>query len=105
MRQLGASRHPGFDAAIPLAPRQQHPGRGDQPRRFGLGGPMTTPEQKICENCAHWDSSCQSSLVEADITGQCRARAPGFDDRTGLAVWPFTETCDWCGDFKKAEAP
>lgn len=65
---------------------------------------LPNPAQIICENCKHWDTS--STLATDDgsgeDTGMCRARAPGFDDRTGKAVWPFTETCDWCGDFKEA---
>jgi hypothetical protein len=51
-----------------------------------------------CERCLFWDSSA-SADVDYD-TGQCRRMPPGFDDRTSLAVWPFTEDTDWCGEFK-----
>lgn len=53
----------------------------------------------ICETCRYWDTSASSAHAEPDTTALCRRHAPGFDDRTGLAVWPFTETTDWCGDW------
>jgi hypothetical protein len=49
-----------------------------------------------CENCKHWDSSANSAHDEIDATGMCRRDPPGFDERTGLAVWPFTRDDDWC---------
>ena len=62
----------------------------------------TDPVQKICETCAYWDTG-QSLVGHEDTTALCRGRAPSTDDRTGKAVWPFTETCDWCGDWKMGE--
>lgn len=50
-----------------------------------------------CERCLWWDISTSSSISD-DETGLCRRKAPGFDDRTGLAVFPFTTETDWCGD-------
>jgi len=50
-----------------------------------------------CDLCLYWDNS---SCLEANPdTGMCRRFPPGFDDRTGQAVWPFTEDADWCGKF------
>ncbi|PZU95515.1 MAG: hypothetical protein DI527_00470 [Chelatococcus sp.] len=59
--------------------------------------------RKLCCTCQWWDNSA-SSAVSAAETGQCRRLPPGFDDRTGLAVWPFTEETDWCGEFALDEA-
>ncbi len=55
-----------------------------------------------CEDCYWWDNSMSSSQSDVE-TGACRGRAPRSDDRTGLAVWSFTEPGDWCGDFKPDE--
>lgn len=52
-----------------------------------------------CEQCIFWDNSARADVDYE--TGQCRRTPPGFDDRTGLAVWPFTEDTDWCGEFKR----
>lgn len=49
-----------------------------------------------CETCRWWDSSTQSASAQPDTTGLCRVRPPVADDRTGVAVWPFTEDTDWC---------
>jgi hypothetical protein len=38
--------------------------------------------RSTCANCRFWDNP------------------PGFDSRTGLAVWPFTADRDWCGGYK-----
>lgn len=54
-------------------------------------------ERGRCERCIFWDAS-MSANVDVD-TGACRRAPPGFDDRTLLAVWPFTEDSDWCGEF------
>ena len=51
-----------------------------------------------CENCKWWDNSVSARDAEV-ATGLCRARTPGRDKRSGLAVWPFTEDVDWCGSF------
>lgn len=52
-----------------------------------------------CSNCRYWDNSSSSSLTDAE-TGKCRRSSPGFDSRTGIAVWPFTEETDWCGESR-----
>lgn len=66
---------------------------------------MTTMScsERRCRTCRWWDSSTQSALAEPDTTGLCRRATPGFDDRTGLAVWPMAEDTDWCGEW--AEDP
>ena len=51
-----------------------------------------------CGLCDFWDNSASSGASEEE-TGQCRRSTPGFDSRTGLAVWPFVEVGDWCGEF------
>lgn len=53
---------------------------------------------KVCSKCLFWDNSSSSSISDEE-TGRCRRATPGFDSRTGLAVWPFTEDRDWCGEF------
>jgi hypothetical protein len=58
--------------------------------------------ERRCERCAWWDTSTQSGSAESDTTGLCRRTTPGFDDRTGLAVWPFTAQEDWCGSFEES---
>jgi len=55
-------------------------------------------EKPTCQSCSFWDNSASSGHADPFTTGQCRRAAPGFDSRTGLAVWPFTETDDWCGE-------
>lgn len=50
-----------------------------------------------CENCRHWDHS--TSHHENEDSGLCRINPPTADDRTGLAVWPFTDAADHCGSF------
>ena len=65
---------------------------------------MSQPTDMCCETCRFWDNSAYSGTTENE-TGQCRAVPPGFDNRTGLAIWPFTEPDDWCGshaDIKSA---
>jgi hypothetical protein len=54
------------------------------------------PKHVYCESCKFWDNSASSPDSDED-TGQCRRLPPGFDSRTGLAVWPFVEDRDWCG--------
>ena len=47
-----------------------------------------------CNNCKFWDNS--SSLEGLPDSGMCRARPPAMD-RAGRALWPYTESDDWCG--------
>lgn len=62
--------------------------------------------ERCCETCRFWNRS----IVRSDPTDDtielhpCHARSPGFDDRTGVAVWPATAEDDWCGDHKRREA-
>lgn len=58
-------------------------------------------ERRNCEDCRWWDNSAShgEDQVRGTDTGQCRRMPPGFDSRTGLAVFPFTEDRDWCGEF------
>ena len=56
----------------------------------------------ICETCRWWDTSI-SQHDAPDTTGVCRRWPPGFDDRTGKAVWPFTEDIDWCGECRPVD--
>ncbi len=68
-------------------------------RQYPLRGTMLVRRnpRNRCENCLFWDNSAISSHSEEE-TGQCRRSPPGFDSRTGLAVWPFSEDRDWCGE-------
>lgn len=54
-----------------------------------------------CGTCKFWDTS--ASLVSDDATAQCRRAPPFWDERTGAAVWPFTEETDWCGEHQPDE--
>jgi hypothetical protein len=55
--------------------------------------------RSTCANCRFWDNSASSGQSD-DETGLCVRNPPGFDSRTGLAVWPFTADRDWCGGYK-----
>lgn len=52
-----------------------------------------------CSRCGFWNDA-RSADTSDFVTGQCQRNPPGFDDRNGLAVWPFTEEAEWCGEFK-----
>lgn len=52
---------------------------------------------RICETCRHWDCSTSSALPGHEDTGRCSVNPPTTDERTGLAVWPYTESNDRCG--------
>lgn len=54
-------------------------------------------KERSCERCRHWDNST-SHRDNAD-SGACRINPPVADDRTGAAVWPFTDAGDWCAKF------
>lgn len=54
----------------------------------------------LCENCRFWDTSTQLDAAQPDTTGACRHHAPKVDRRTGIALWPFTEISDWCGEHE-----
>lgn len=56
-----------------------------------------------CEDCRFWDASSQAAAAEPDTTGACRRAPPHVDDRTGLAMWPYTEDTDWCGEFREKD--
>jgi hypothetical protein len=56
-----------------------------------------------CEHCRWWDNS--SSLRDNDDTGQCRIKPPAVNKRTGEAVWPYSESGDWCGKLDVARHP
>lgn len=60
-------------------------------------------ERGRCEDCQYWDTSTQPAHRQPDTYGACRAAPPYPDDRSGIAMWPFTEDTDWCGCFVKAE--
>lgn len=57
-----------------------------------------------CENCKWWDTSSQAASAQEDTTGLCRRKSPReFDQRTGMAIWPYTEDTDWCGEYTGAD--
>jgi len=49
-----------------------------------------------CEDCKHWDTSCQRMDADRDTTGVCRAVLPTPDDRNGRGCWPITDFDDGC---------
>lgn len=51
----------------------------------------------ICENCKWWDNSV--GHYEKDDTGRCVALPPRTDWKTELAIWPLTESSDWCASY------
>lgn len=55
-----------------------------------------------CENCRWIDLSISSAIL-GEETALCRRNPPGFDDRTGKAIWPFVEMVDWCGEFEPSQ--
>ena len=57
-------------------------------------------EPARCSQCAWWDTSAESDRAAPGTTGQCRGAVPTADDRTGLAVWPFTDQDDWCREWE-----
>jgi hypothetical protein len=53
-----------------------------------------------CEDCRFWDTS--SSLRDEEDTAVCRRHAPfAVDDRSGRAMWPYTEDIDWCAEGER----
>ena len=55
-------------------------------------------DDMVCKFCIFWKS--HSKLVE---TGTCRFSAPKVEiseESSYDAVWPITESKDWCGDFQ-----
>ena len=59
------------------------------------------PMSNRCESCRYWDTSCQPSGMGKDTHGLCRRLPPIADDRDGMGRWPFTEDCDWCGQYER----
>lgn len=43
-----------------------------------------------CKTCRFWDSSTR-----------CAINPPVADDRTSLAVWPYTDASDWCAKHER----
>ena len=53
-----------------------------------------------CEICRFWDAQMRDHPETMEALGMCRALPPGFDERSGLAVWPKTQSYDDCGAWK-----
>jgi hypothetical protein len=53
-----------------------------------------------CENCRWWDNSHEHWDAQLGTTGRCEILPPVTAERTGRAVWPYTDDTDWWGSFK-----
>lgn len=51
-----------------------------------------------CEDCYYWDAST-TSIVDEDKS-PCRINPP-IPLISGDSVWPFTESNEWCGKWRK----
>lgn len=65
-----------------------------------------------CKDCKWWNDNDNPNSPIEKHTGQCRRNSPivcpevwgelGVDDvaTEDTGVWPFTDSFDWCGEFK-----
>ncbi len=54
--------------------------------------PHHLPEEWKCENCAWWSGK-----------SSCRVRSPTKSDGYGYAVFPSSDSNDWCAEFTSIE--
>ena len=69
---------------------------------------------KACANCIHFARTGTAfvhrsvggfyGLIGEEARGDCRAKPPRRDKKTGDALWPDVVGSDWCGGFARPEA-
>lgn len=67
--------------------------------------PTSNTFEKVCGSCRFWDFS---NARETDKKGACRRHAPlptvvAHDNETMgqvFALWPDTNSYDWCGEWE-----
>lgn len=59
--------------------------------------------ERRCDTCVFWDSSV--FVKEDRDTGACRFLPPRADERSSIAVWPYTHDTDWCSSHQTKEEP
>lgn len=53
-----------------------------------------------CDTCKAWDrATIEDPSPDEEATAVCRRHSPGFDSRTGNAIWPRTGEYDHCFDY------
>lgn len=80
-----------------------------------MSRPLIRPARKAraCANCRHFARTGTADVhrsvggiyrtVGEQVRGECRARPPIRDRRTGAAAWPDVVASDWCSGFTKSE--
>lgn len=57
---------------------------------------MHEPRHPCCDTCIFFDAALSHEIED---TGACRRHAPKAGKEGGLAVWPFTNYYDHCGEW------